>query len=100
MLTQDTILRTLRAHYEYLLSEFGVSRIGIFGSWAQGNPDDDSDIDFLAEFEETPGLEFMELAQYLESLFGRSVDILTPGGIAAIRNPRIAKNIRQSVIYA
>lgn len=100
MLTKDAILETLRTHDQFLVSEFGVRRIGIFGSWAKGEQREGSDIDLFAEFDRTPGLRFVELTQYLESLFGTSVDVLTPAGVQAIRNPRIAEDIRQTVIYA
>jgi hypothetical protein len=100
MLTTDLILETLRSQHRYLASEFGVRRIGLFGSWARGEGREASDIDVLAEFDRSPGLKFIELTQYLESLFGRSVDVLTPAGVEAIRNPRIAQDIRKTVVYA
>ncbi len=100
MLTKDRILETLRSHHEYLASEFGVRRIGLFGSYAKGVQTEASDIDFLADFDRVPGLKFVELTQYLESLFGKSVDVLTQVGVQAIRNPRLAERIRESVVYA
>jgi hypothetical protein len=83
-----------------LALEFGVRRIGLFGSYARNEQGETSDIDLLAEFDTTPGLKFIELTEYLESLFGRSVDVLTPVGIQTIRNPRVAQKIQETVIYA
>ena len=100
MLTKDGILETLRSHHEYLASEFGVRRIGLFGSYAKGHQDEGSDIDLIADFDRVPGLKFVELTEYLESLFGRSVDVLTQAGVQSIRNPRLAARIRGSVVYA
>ena len=100
MLTKEGILETLRSRHEYLASEFGVRRIGVFGSYARGDQNEASDIDLVADFDRAPGLKFVEFTEYLESLFGKSVDVLTQVGIQAIRNPRIATAIRQTVVYA
>lgn len=100
VLTRDDILETLRAHRAHLASEFGVRRIGLFGSYAKGEQHEASDLDFLAELDKPLGLKFVDLASFLESLFGRHVDVLTPAGVQAIRNPRIATDIRETVVYA
>jgi hypothetical protein len=42
---------------------------------------------------------FMNLASYLEDLFGRKVEILTPVGIESIRIKEIKEEIKRSVIY-
>jgi predicted nucleotidyltransferase len=51
--------------------------MGLFGSYAKGQPDDASDVDVVVEFERPIGFKFMELAGYLEGLLSRKVDILT-----------------------
>ena len=56
-------------------------------------------MDIIVEFERPVGLQFVELADYLEDLLGRDVDLLTPAGIQAIRSPHIAESIRQGVVY-
>jgi hypothetical protein len=66
---------------------------------ARGEADESSDVDIIVEFERPVGLQFVELADYLEDLLGRDVDLLTPAGIQAIRSPRIAESIRQGVVY-
>ena len=100
MLTKDGILKILRSHRARLAHEFGVRRIGLFGSYARNEQGATSDIDLLAEFDTPPGLKFIELTEYLESLFGRSVDVLTPVGVQTIRNRQVAQNIQETVIYA
>jgi hypothetical protein len=100
MLTKDGILKTLRSHRTRLALEFGVRRIGLFGSYARNEQGETRDIDLLAEFNTPPGLKFIELTEYLEAVLGKSVDVLTPGGIQAIRNPRVAQKIQETVIYA
>ncbi|MCB8943959.1 MAG: nucleotidyltransferase family protein [Ardenticatenaceae bacterium] len=99
MLTQDQILQLLREQTPYLADEFGVSKIGLFGSFVEGRSHDASDIDIVVEFERPIGLRFMELGEYLEELFGRKIDILTPTGIKAIRRKTVAKRITESIVY-
>jgi predicted nucleotidyltransferase len=98
-MTKEQVVTILRRQYSYLVSEYGIKRIGIFGSYAKGTPTEESDIDIVTEFEIPIGLKFIELAGYLEQILGQKVDILTPVGIQGIRNPRIAKEIQESIVY-
>ena len=82
-----------------------VRRLDVFGSAANGNFDEErSDIDFLVEFADrsSPGLlrRYIDLAESLESLFNRKVDLLTPDGIA--KNPRFQTNVEEEkeMVYA
>lgn len=99
MLTRQKILELLQSKSPYLAAEFGVSKIGLFGSYLKGQPDETSDIDIIVEFERPIGFRFFELVDYLEDLLGRRVDVLTPAGIQNIRIKRVAKNITESVVY-
>ena len=99
MLTKDHVVELLQEHRVYLAREFGVRKIGLFGSFAKGQPSDSSDIDLVVEFERPIGFRFIELAEYLERLFGRKVDILTPAGIQGIRRNTVAKRIAESIVY-
>ncbi|HDZ17360.1 MAG TPA: nucleotidyltransferase [archaeon] len=76
-----------------------MKKIGLFGSFAKGDPKEDSDIGLIVEFEKSIGLAFMDLADYLESLFNKKVDILTPEGIRSIRVEKVAQEISMSVVY-
>ncbi len=67
----------------------GARRLDVFGSAARNQFDpDSSDLDFLVEFDDLPPAEyadaFFTLKESLESLFGRSVDLVTA---ASLRNP-------------
>ncbi|MFW6181523.1 MAG: nucleotidyltransferase family protein [Spirochaetota bacterium] len=99
MLTKEEIMRILRDNYPYMASEFGVKRIGLFGSYAKDQPTETSDVDIIVEFDRPIGLRFTEFAEYLEGLFGRGVDVLTPAGIQGIRVKRIARSIEKSAVY-
>lgn len=99
MLTRETIVEKLRENYPYLVAEFGVRRIGLFGSYAKEQATEASDIDVFVEFERPIGFKFVELAEHLESLLGRKVDVLTSAGIQGIRIAGVAQDISDSIVY-
>lgn len=81
---REEVLWHLRHHAASLIQRFGVRRLALFGSVAQGRSRRESDVDLLVEFE--PGrpsgmLEFVELKGWLESVLGRPVDLVTPANL-------------------
>ena len=58
------------------LKEKGVTKIGLFGSYAKNKQKQKSDIDFLVEFKNISADNFFGLLFFLEKLFGRKVDIV------------------------
>lgn len=98
-LTQEKVIDILRKIIPYLRKTYNVTRIGLFGSFAKGTFNKSSDIDILIEFEEPPGLKFMELAEYIENQTAGKTDIITPEGIKSIRIKKIADDILKSVVY-
>ncbi len=56
---------------------FNVENIGVFGSYAEGEESDDSDIDILIDLSEPLGWKFFDLKDYLEQQLGRRVDLVT-----------------------
>jgi uncharacterized protein len=99
MITREEIIEQLRSRLAELHSAYGVLKIGLFGSFARGNPGPDSDIDLVVEFDRPIGMKFMDFSDYLQSLFNRRVDVLTLAGVEGIRNKRIAEEIRGSILY-
>jgi predicted nucleotidyltransferase len=99
MLTREKVVGLLREKHPYLAAEYGIRKIGLFGSFVKEQADEASDIDLVVEFERPIGLRFIELAEYLEHLLGRKVDVLTPAGIKGIRIERVARSISQSIVY-
>ncbi len=94
------IINLLEQHMSEL-SRFGVKKIGIFGSAVRNEMKNSSDIDFIVEFEENRGgfKDFGKLVDFLENLFGRKVDILTPAGLNTIRIKSVRKEIKREIIY-
>lgn len=100
MLTQEKVMAILRRELRYFASEYGVKRIGLFGSYAKGVQREDSDIDILVEFERPIGLKFVEFAENVERILGKKADILTPDGIKGIRIEKVARDVEESIVYA
>jgi predicted nucleotidyltransferase len=77
------------------LEQYGVKQIGLFGSFVRDEGTDESDIDFLVDFE--PGKKtfdnFMDLAFFLEDLFQRKVEVVTRQGLSPYIGPRILNTV-------
>jgi hypothetical protein len=94
-----------KSDLEALCRRFGVHRLEIFGSAAGGERFDvsRSDLDFLVDFAPaSPGEmadRYFGLLEALETLFGRSIDLVMT---AAIRNPYFLQGIQPSreLLYA
>jgi len=93
-INKEVILQRLNTNY-HIIKRFGVKRIGLFGSYSRGQSSSTSDIDFLVEFE--PGKKtyknFIGLANYLESLFGTNIDLITKKSLSPYLKPHILKEV-------
>ncbi len=97
-------IATRREALAALCRRFDVARLEVFGSASRSDFDPNhSDADFLVEFRpgsDMPALgQFFTLAQELENLLGRPVDLVELG---AVRNPYVLATINQAreVVYA
>ena len=82
-----------------ILEGYTVKKIGLFGSFAKDKQNKNSDIDLIVEFGNPDLDNFMDLVDYLENLFGRKVEALTPIGVDTIRIKEVAEDIKRSVLY-
>ncbi len=77
------------------LEQYGVKQIGLFGSFVRDEGTNESDIDFLVDFE--PGKKtfdnLMDLAFFLEDIFQRKVEVLTRQGLSPYIGPHILKTV-------
>ena len=92
VLTKAFIKQTLVDNRE-TLRKYGVKRIGLFGSYVRGTATAVSDIDFLVELERLTFRDYMGLALFLEDLFKKDVDLVTPTSIKPGFKPYIEKEI-------
>ncbi|TVR67028.1 MAG: nucleotidyltransferase [Candidatus Competibacteraceae bacterium] len=77
------------------LKKFGVKRCGLFGSFLRDRQNIQSDIDLLVEFEMGKKTydNYIHLAFFLEELFGRSVDLVTPESLSPYIGPHILREV-------
>lgn len=79
-MTLTDIKNKLIALKPELHQRFGVSEIGLFGSWVRGEQTETSDIDVLVSFDRLVTLfEIIELQFALEDIFERKVDVAVKG---------------------
>ncbi len=82
------------------LRQYGVKRCGVFGSFARGPQNEESDIDVLVEFE--PGNKsfdnFMKLAFFLEDSLGRRVELVTAESLSPYIGPRILREVEYASV--
>ncbi|MEI7594586.1 MAG: nucleotidyltransferase family protein [Bacteroidota bacterium] len=99
MITKEIIKSLLLKEFPKLEADFKVKRIGLFGSYSTNQANEESDIDLIIEFNEPIGLKFINLCDYLEQLFDKKVDVLTPEGLKSIRVKSVIDNIINTVEY-
>jgi predicted nucleotidyltransferase len=79
-----------------LIKRFSVSTIGLFGSYARNEQNEDSDIDIVVDFSKPIGIEFVDLAEFLEKSLQAKVDLVSLNGI----KPKYLSAIKSEIVYA
>lgn len=92
---KDEILKLIHENLE-IIKGFGVRNIGLFGSIIRGQNDSSSDIDILVEFEAKTFDAYMDTKEFLEDLFGHTVDLVIKDAL----KPRLRDPILKEVVYA
>jgi uncharacterized protein len=99
--TREHVVTLFRSHQTDIRA-LGVKRLGLFGSFLHGHPDEDSDVDVLVEF--MPGCKtfdnFIQLAFFLEALFERRVELVTPESLSPYLGPHILSEVEYVTIDA
>jgi predicted nucleotidyltransferase len=95
MTTLSDIRNTLQSNKQRLSEKYGVSIMAIFGSYGRGQQREDSDVDILVDFQKPIGIEFIDLADELEMLLHRKVDLVSLKGI----KPIYYQNIEHELNY-
>jgi predicted nucleotidyltransferase len=88
----ETIKQKIAQNKDYLKETYGVEEIGIFGSFARGDSNSDSDVDIAIELSQKipVGLfDFARIRFYLEELLGKKVDLITKTGIKPLIRDKI-----------
>jgi len=94
MLDEQKVCALLAERKEEMHRLYGVTRIGLFGSFSRGEQREDSDIDIVVELESANVFRaFFGLKHYLERLLGRPVDLGLEHTLKPIVRDRISKDI-------
>jgi hypothetical protein len=93
----ETIKQKISSNKDYLRKSYGVEEIGIFGSFARGDNNENSDIDIAVEInhKKVPVgfFEFSRMQFFLENLLGKKVDLVTKNGIKPLIKDRILSQL-------
>ena len=92
------IVSLLKKQKTFLEKKYKIKEIGIFGSYARAEQQDDSDIDILVNYkdESIDMFDFLELKEYLSTLIGVEVDLVMKEGL----KPNIGRKILGQVLFA
>lgn len=95
-LKKEEILVRLKQHKDELQQKFPIVSLALFGSYARGDENPESDIDIMIELSEPMGWDFVDIVEYLETVFeGNKIDLISKGGI----KPKMWPYIEEDVIY-
>ncbi len=90
-----TVENKLKQTKPYLADKYHVNEIALFGSILRNDFSDKSDIDIIVDFSEPIGIEFIDLANELETILNRKVDLVSKTGI----KPRYFNQILPDILY-
>lgn len=96
-MTKSFILNFLSEHKNEFLSKYGVTKIGLFGSYVRGDFKENSDIDIAVEMlnEKKSLSTFFALKRELEDAFQLKVDL----GIESSLKPIAKEKILKEIVY-
>ena len=78
-----------------LVRKFHVQTIGLFGSVVRDDFSPYSDIDIIVDFAQPIGIEFIDLADYMEQHLQKKVDLVSRNGV----KDKYFKTIEQEIVY-
>ena len=78
---KQNILEILKKYKGRLFQKYGIKELAVFGSVSRGDFNENSDIDILVDFYRNIGIEFIDLADELEEILNKKVDLVSRNGI-------------------
>jgi predicted nucleotidyltransferase len=74
---KDDIKNIIISIKDNLKNKYHIKNISLFGSYARDESKEDSDVDLLVDFEQTPDLlTFIEIEEFLSQKLGKKVDLV------------------------
>jgi predicted nucleotidyltransferase len=93
---RDEVLQILARFQERRQDEFGIVRLGVFGSVARDRATEASDVDIVVELERPDLLALIGVKQELEELLRAPTDVVR---YREEMNPTLKRRIEQEAIY-
>ena len=91
----NAITKQLKEQYPRLSSQYKIESLGLFGSYVRNEQQEDSDLDLLVSFFETPSFfTFLELENCLSDILDTKVDLVMKDAL----KPNIGKQILREVV--
>lgn len=95
-MTTDELIRHLKSLKSELKNKFGIEQIALFGSYARGEANEESDIDIaVISIKEKNYFTLVSVMNYIEEKLHKNVDM---GYFDSIR-PFVKKRIKDDLIY-
>jgi len=95
---KEDILNYLKSNQEYYYNQFGIQFVGVFGSFARDEAEENSDIDILYKIEKDKKLsmfKYLKLTKQLEDFFHKKIDLIRDEKI----KPQIKSYIQKDLTY-
>ncbi len=94
MYNTNEIVRLLRTKKEDLQSRYPICELGLFGSYARGDYNENSDIDILVDFSRRiDAFDYIKLAHELEDSFNQKVDLVSRKALKLAYIPYVERNL-------
>jgi len=93
---RETVLQELRKLKPDLEKQYGVTKIGIFGSFARNEIREDSDVDVVVEMREPDLFYMVHIKDVLEKRFKIPVDVIR---YRAMMNKYLKARIDREAVY-
>jgi len=93
-MTTLQILNFLRSHKEEFRQKFGITKLGLFGSYARGEATKDSDIDIVVDMPSNFDL-YYDFKYFLEDNLHLKIDL----GLLKTVRKQLKTDILKEVIY-
>jgi predicted nucleotidyltransferase len=94
MYSKARILEILKDRKPDLQKRYPISELGLFGSYARGDFNEQSDIDILVDFNaRIDGFDYIRLAHELEDAFKYKIDMVSRKGIKPKYLPFVEKSL-------
>ena len=92
-MTQDIIINYLTEHKEQFKKDFGITKIGLFGSYARNEAKNDSDIDILKDLTDIYEKKSL-LKEIMEKAFNKNVDIAREKYLKPLVKDEVLKEVK------